>query len=238
MTKAERLRHHCPECNARPGAPCVDRLGDELKRGHVTRGPGALEAHKAKEAERINARAVASFGPLFAHLAAEEVRPVTAAELIDRDRRAAARSFDLADGPRGVALLRQCNKGLEWLHVHHLARELERLTGDLGRVFAACAVGTYPLDYLHDHFRRLMTTTEPKEIGPHRVPAPGPLGFRIEYRHHWRPAAPLMTAEEFDARFRRPNHWTGAADQPEPPSAADLFDQAAELLRRNQELPR
>lgn len=238
MTKAERLRHPCPTCNAKPGDPCRDRMGDELKRGHVTRGPGALEAHKAAEAERINARAVASYGPLFADLAAAEVVPVTAADIIARDRQAAARSFDLESGPRGLALLRQCNKGLEWLHVRHLARELERLTGDLGRVFAACAVGTYPLDYLHDHFRRLMTTTEPKEIGPHRVPADNPIGFRIEYRHHWRPAAPLMTPAEFDAAFPRPNHWTGSADQDEPPSAAEVFERAAELLRRNQELPR
>lgn len=238
MTKAERLRHPCPTCNARPGAPCVDRLGVELKRGHVTRGPGALEAHKTAEAGRINARAVASFGPLFAHLAAEEVRPVTAAELILRDRLAAARSFDLDRGPTGVALLRQCNKGIEWIHVHHLARELERLTGDLGRTFAACAIGTYPLDYLHHHFRRLMTTTEPKEIGPYRAEAPGTkLGFRIEYRHHWRPAAPLMTAEEFDRLYPEPDHYRGAADEPEPDDGG-LFARTVEALARNQELPR
>lgn len=146
MTKAERLAHPCPECNAKPGEPCRDRLGDELKRGHVTRGPGALEAHKAKEAERINARAVASYGPLFADLAAAEVKPVTAADLIDRDRRAAALAFDATGGPSGMALLRQCNRGLEWLWVQHVARELARLGGEAGAALAADAIRKYPAD--------------------------------------------------------------------------------------------
>lgn len=237
MTKAERLRHPCPKCHQKAGAPCVDPLGDIMPRCHATRGPGALEAHKTAEAARINARAVASYGPLFAGLAAAEVVPVTAADIIARDRQAAARSFDATRGPVGVALLRQCNKGIEWLHVRHLAREIERLTGDLGRTFAACAIGTYPLEYQHHHFRRLMTTTEPKEIGPHRVPADNSLGFRIEYRHHWRPAAPLMTPEVFDRLYPEPDHYNGATDEPEPDDGG-LFARTVEALRRNQELPR
>lgn len=235
MTRAERLAHPCPECNAKPGDPCRDRLGDALKRGHATRGPGALAAHKNKEAERINARAVASYGPMFADLAAAEVKPVTAAELIARARLAAARSFDIDRGPTGVALLRQCNRGLEWLHLHHLARELERLTGDLGRVFAAAAFDTYPLDYLHHTFRRLMTTTEPKDVGPYRVDAPGEnsLGFRIAFRHHWRPAAPLMTAEEFDRLYPALDHYRGDVDAEEPDDGG-LFARTIGQLRSAQ----
>lgn len=239
MTKAERLRHPCPTCNAKPGAPCVDRLGDELKRGHVTRGPGALEKHKTAEAARINARAVASYGPLFADLAAEEVAPVTAAELIERDRLAAARSFDSPTGPEGMAFLRQCNKGMQWLYVHHVGRALAELAGEAGAELARHAAATYPLDYQRMMLRGYMTTTDRHQVGPYRVPsASNPLGFVLAFRFTWGPTAPLMTPAEFDARFPALNHWTGTADQAEPASAADLFEQMAEALRRNREATR
>lgn len=216
MTNAERLRHPCPRCHAKAGDPCTDPLGEVTPRCHQTRGPGALASHKAKEADRINARARASYGPLFAGLAEAEVKPVTAADLIERDRRGAALAFDAPSGPAGLALQRQCNKGLEWLYVRHLARELERLAGDVGRVFAEHAIAAYPTDYLRMIFAGFLTTTEAKEIGPYRVPADNRLGFILAYRHKWAPAVPLMSREEFDRRYPGPDHWRGLADAPEP----------------------
>lgn len=216
ITTADRLRHPCPTCNVKAGDRCIDPKGDATARPHKTRGPGQLEAHKAKEAERINARQLASYGPLFQEVASSEVRPVTAAELIERDRHAATLAFDRTCDPLGLELLRQCNKGMEWVFLHYIARELERMAGDVGRTLADHCIHTYPLDYQRMIFAEIMTTTKRKEVGPYRVEAANSMGFRIAYRHTWEPAVPLMTRDEFDARFPRPDHWKGLADEPEP----------------------
>lgn len=244
MKNAERLAHPCPKCHAKAGAPCVDHLGDPTPRPHKTRGPGQLEAHKAAEAERINARARASYGPLFQFVADAEVKPVAAVELIERDRLAAARSFDAECGPSGVALLRQCNKGMEWLYVHHLARELERLAGEAGRLFAEHSMRTYPLDYQRMMFKEFMTTTTRRQIGPYRVPADNSIGCTIAYRHTWSPASPLMTPEEFDRLYPQPEHWRGLVDAPEPDDGGLLdrfmaaIGRAAELRAAKQPAPK
>lgn len=225
MTNKERLRHPCPQCHVKAGDPCIDPKGDVTPRCHQTRGPGQLEAHKVKEAERINARQRASYGPLFQDLADAEVKPVTAADLIARDRAAAARAFDADGGPTGVALLRQCNKGMEWIYVRYLARELEQLAGAAGRVFAENCMVTHPLDYQRMIFRNFMTTTERQQVGPYRVPATNSLGFAIAYRHTWEPATPLMTAEEFDRRYPKLDHYRGRPDEPEHDDGG-LYDRA------------
>lgn len=105
---------------------------------------------------------------------------------------------------------------MEWLAVRHMAREIERLAGAVGRELAEHAMRTYPLGYQRMTFRELMTTTKAKQVGPYRVPADNSLGFTIAYRHTWAPAAPLMTREEFDRRFALPDHLRGLADAPEP----------------------
>lgn len=216
MTAAERLTTPCPTCHAKAGDPCVDPRGDETTRPHKTRGPGQYERHLQEEIDRTTAREKASYGPLFQYLADEEVKPSTVAELMWKKRTEAARAFDAAGGPLGLALLRQCNRGMEWLAVRHLARELERLAGEVGRLLAEHSMSTFPLDYQRMMFGEFMTTTRRQQLDPYRVPADNPLGFRIAYRRVWEPAAPLMTREEFERRFPKVEHYTGLVDEPEP----------------------
>jgi len=218
MKAAERIKAPCPQCHAPVGRPCVDPLGEPMGRPHKVRGPGQLEAHKAQQADRINTSTRQSYGPLFAHLA--EAEAVTAADLIERDRRAAAGRFDRPE-PLGVLLLRSCNRFIETLYVSHLARELERLAPGVGGRLAAHALATYPRDYLRSMLRRLFTTTERKQIEPVRVEADSAVGWRLEYRTTWEPQAPLMSNEEFDRLYRAPDHVGGLGDTDDDP--AGLF---------------
>lgn len=221
MTEKERRGHRCPTCHAIPGAACVDPKGDPTPRCHRTRGPGEHERHVQAGIDRKAARDRASYGPLFQELAEAEVRVPTVAEKLLADRMAHARSFDATHGPHGAALLDKANGGLEWIAVHAMARTLEQMAGETGRLMAEHTIGVYPQSYQRMMFARLFTTTERKEVGPHRVPADNRPGFTIAYHHTWEPAAPLMTREEFDRRFPMPDHFRGVGEQPDDPQ--DLF---------------
>jgi len=229
MTQAERLRHPCPQCHAKTGDSCIDPKGDKTARCHKTRGPGQYEKHLQEEINRRADREKAKYGPLFQELAEAEVHVPTVEELKWQKRLAHAREFDATGGPTGVALTRQCNKGMEWIFVRHLARELERLAGEVGQLLAEHCMRTYPLDYQRMMFEELMTTTRRMQVGPHRVPADNSLGFRIEYRHTWEPAVPLMTAEEFGRRFPKLDHYGGTKDAAEPDDGG-LFERTIKSL--------
>lgn len=231
ITNAERLAHPCPQCHVKAGDPCVDPLGEATPRCHKTRGPGQYERHLQEEIDRNTARERAKYGPLFQFVADQEVKPPTVEELKWQKRMAYAQAFDANGGPTGVALLRQCNKGMEWIYVRHLARELERLAGEVGQLLAEHCMRTYPLDYQRMMFHRLMTTTERKQVGPYRVDAANSIGFTIAYRYTWEPATPLMTTEEFDRRFPPLDHYCGAKDAAEPDDGG-LFDRVMAALQR------
>ncbi len=231
MTNRERIAHPCPKCHAIAGAPCLDPIGEPTRAPHKVRGPGEHERHLAERIARQTAREKASYGPMFAYLADVEVIPPTVAEVMERDRRAHAQAFDQDDGPDGVALLRQCNKGLECVYLWHLKRELGRLAGEPGRIFAESVMTTYPLDYGRMIFQRFFTTTERKQLGPYRVPADNSIGFTIGYRFTWEPAAPLMTAAEFDRLYPKPNHYRGDVDAEEPDDGG-LFARTIGTLTR------
>lgn len=228
-TEAERLRHQCPKCWANPGEQCTDPAGNACDKAHRTRGPGAAQDHAEKAAERKNARAMASYGALFQPIAEEEVKPTTAAEVMFQERTSAAHAFDATHGPTGVALLRQCNRGMELIRIHHMSRILTEMAGELGAIAARHSLNTYPIDYQEMHFRELFTTTKKVPIAwgrrfdPARVNQYNREGLYVVCEHAWEPAAPLMTVEEFSARFSRLDHFQGLKDAPEPDDAG-LFD--------------
>jgi hypothetical protein len=235
MTAAERLRHRCPDCNAKPGDPCRHYNGEPTTRPHKTRGPGQLDRHLQERIARQTARAKRSYGALFQDLADVEVTAPSVEEVKQRDRFAVARSFD-EFGPVGLALCDQANRGLQWLHVHAMFHEIGRRCGDNWyRALRAAVLGGFgnSLDYVPDRMRQIMTTTTPYVLAYFRVPAPGTLlGVKTVPAMTWAPPVPLMTVAEFEARFKMPDHYRGLrapADDPEPDDGG-LFDRMMTAL--------
>lgn len=227
VTEADRLAHRCPTCHVPPGVRCIDPKRDETPRCHRTRGPGEHERHLQERIDRQTARQRASYGPLFQDLAAAEVRVPTVAEVMHADRMAAARSFDATGGPGGLALCDKANAGLQWLVIHSMIREVGRRCGDNWyRAIRAAVLEGFGngIEYVPYRMRKLLTTTEPYTLAYRRVPDPTKsIGFRVEPLMTWAPVEPLMTPEEFDARFKMPDHFKGWQDRPEPAGADEQF---------------
>jgi hypothetical protein len=225
MTEAERRRHACPTCHAKAGDACIDPKRDATPRCHRTRGPGEYERHLQERIDRQTARAKASYGPLFQELAAAEVAVPTVAEVKLRERMAAARSFD-EDGPVGMALCDQANRGLQWITVHHMLNEIQRRCGErwYQAIKAAVTEGFgNGIEHVCERLRKYLTTTETYVIAYFRVPDPTKLGgCRVVPAMTWAPAEPLMAVEEFNARFKLPDHFRGVGDQPDDPQG--LFE--------------
>jgi hypothetical protein len=220
-----------------PGVPCIDFKGDQTPRPHKTRGPGQHEKHLAEAEARRIGREKASYGPLFQEIAEAEVpAPRSAEELKWAERRAIAASFDSTGGPRGMALTEQANKGLEYLWIHSMFREIGKRTNDNWECafFAAFTYGFgNGIEYVPSRLKAALTTTEPHIFAYFRVENPDH-PYKIATTVPalvWAPSEPLMTVEEFEERFKKPDHWRGLKDAPEPDDGG-LFDRTIAALGR------
>lgn len=229
VTEADRLAVPCPHCVAWVGSPCLDYNGRPkefcLERGR----PEVTRAKAQRKAEAINAKARAEYGPLFADLAEKELKPVTAADVLDARRRAAA--FSAEEGGLIVTL---GNNGLAWIEVRAIERHAATLIGvETARKIAAKLEETYPLGYIRGVWFEVLTRAKQVVFEYRRVLAPTSVGFRLEPGEFWPPEGqgPVMAAEEFHRMFPRLDHYKGLADAPEAESSEATFAAVRSLAR-------
>lgn len=252
VTEAERLKHQCPQCFANPGTPCLDPAGLPCEKTHRVRGPGQYEATAQAKADRVNARTMASYGPLFQGVAEAEVKPITARDVIEERRLNAAFAPD-AGGPIGMLLCDQANRGIEWLRIRHMVTRLAEIIGpelaQEGWDYCVRVYGPGKEGYYEEFLTDLATTRRevvlrydrwfdfakvkticlgPNETVPFRID-----GWMTTPAVTFPPAnyTPPYTREQWKSLFPPIDHHRGLIDAIEPDDGG-LFDRTIGSLKR------
>lgn len=241
LTDAEILAHDCPYCGAIRGERCMDYKGEarEGKPFCMERGrPHVARAKLDRKAAEINAKARAEYGPLFADLADKELTPVTPADLAAKQLAGIRRGVE--NGGLNEHWARQ---GLNWITIWHLRHVAAGLIGSEWEAKLWTRFeGTYRtnLPYIVDAYRQALCTTDRRDLEYVRhedrvEPSqwnPKGIRYRLEVTAAWPPAGyvPVMTREEFDARFQLKHiFWTTPTDLPEPDDGG-LFERVMGML--------
>ncbi len=228
MKTSERLRHSCPQCNAKPGDPCVYYNGSPTARPHKVRGPGQLDAHLAAEAKRKAEREKQSYGPLFQEIAEREVKTESVEELKLKKR------FEAAHGAENKGLLDKANSGLEWIRLRWIKRETAKILGDdVADKLWAQAIRVYETKeaYIEGVFIKALTTTDEivlrqeLRFDPSRVRQYNPDGRYLVVTESWPPSGfvPPLSRAEYQERFPKFDHRYGTSETFEPDDGG-LFD--------------
>lgn len=223
LTDAERLQHGCPKCGARPGFACVDFKGHPAPLC-VERGRPEITAKKLqKKADEKNARLLAAYGGentlltdfyggadalLEAHGETKVTASALAAQKLHAER------FKENDGHAEWGL----REAFNWITIRCMRRVAAALIGAEweAKIWEKCDK-TYGanLPYIVDRYGQCLCSTarmdlvfarHEEKVEPSEWNRSG-VKIRIEVVEHWPPAdyAPVMTREEFGARFRLRN---------------------------------
>jgi len=213
VTRKEQLNYECPECMARPGSPCKIYNGDPLAVPHKVRGPGKQAEHLQKEIDRKEERARKTYGPLFQHIADAEIKLPTVAELVWEKRYNAARAAE----DRGM--LHQANRGLEWIRLRWIKREIALFIGErAAELIWEYANRVFPAEsYIEQFIQECLTTCTQHSLkyelryDSERINKYNPDGSYLVAVESWPPPnyTPPMTREEYFKRFPRLDHRYG-----------------------------
>jgi hypothetical protein len=88
------------------------------------------------------------------------------------------------------------------------------------------------IEYVPMTLRKMMTTTEAVPLAYFRHEDPETRKVRVVPALVWQPPEPLLSPEEFDARFPMPDHFRGLKDAPEPDDGG-LFERTVGALTSN-----
>jgi len=235
MTRKEQLNHECPECMARPGMPCKLYNGDPLEVPHKVRGPGKLAEHLQKEIDRKEERFRKQYGPLFQHVADAEIKLPTVAELALQKR------YDAARAAEDRGMLHQANRGLEWIRLRWIKREIASMIGEeSAELIWQYAVNVFSSSesYVENFIQECVTTCVPHSLkyelryDQARINKYNPDGRFLVTVEHWPPPnyVPPMTREQYLARFPRLDHRYGDANAAEPDDGG-LFEKLLSINR-------
>jgi hypothetical protein len=236
MKDSERLKHTCPECNAKPGDPCRLYNLKPTEKPHRTRGPGEYEKHLTKEISRKVSRQKASYGPLFQEIADREVFAPSVDEMKWKKR------MEAAFGAESASLCEQANRGLEWVRLWHIVRTAGDILGHEAAFKLwerATRVYGDKEGYIEGSFRHALTTTTRVVLryelryDPARINTYNTDGRYLVDADVWPPEGhtPAMTAAEYEARFPRLDHKNGTAETAEP-NDGGLFDRVMAIAER------
>ena len=225
--RREALSIKCPRCGAPVDASCTDYNGRNKAFCKDRRPVPGARPDGAKdprgdwdvEADRITAREKEAAG-----LFAEYVEPTTAQDLYWKWRFQKA-----AAGEHRGTLAYPANKGLYCIRLNAIERHAQALIGaETGARIAAHINATYPLDYRDGIWERLLCKGEPVCYDYRWEPAedaPDRKLCAVKYV----PDSPLVSKEEWDARFPKLDLWDGLKDAPEPDDGG-LFDRTVGAL--------
>lgn len=213
MKRSEQLKYECPECMARPGSPCKIYNGDALKIPHKVRGPGQQAEHLQKEIDRKEERARKQYGPLFQHVADVEIKLPTVAELALQKR------YDAARAAEDRGMLHQANRGLEWIRLRWIKREIASVIGERSaELIWEYANRVFPAEsYIEQFIQECLTTCVSHSLkyelryDAARINKYNPDGSYLVAVESWPPPnyVPPMTREQYLERFPKLDHRHG-----------------------------
>lgn len=245
---ADRTASACPMCGAYPGKPCRDYRGRDKGPCQERGRPKVTAAKLARKAADLNRRKEAEYGPLFKDLmpAAELVTPADVAAKRLRDVRMSAGN--------DWSLVFAANQGIERIHLWALFRGAAALLGAETeakvREYALRVFGWGKESYVRGVYETALCTADrialrmefredpatsrvvewPNSTYPDRMIRINVRGGGLHCTEALEPAGrPLLTRDEFKARFPVPDHRNGSPDTWEPDDGG-LFARVLALL--------